>query len=347
MKSNPRTTTVLESLNFWLKQAMLSDDRVLLMGEDILDPYGGAFKVTRTLSDAFPDRVISTPISEAGIIGVATGLALRGFRPVVEIMFGDFSTLIADQVINHLSKFSSMYMGIDMCPVIIRTPMGGRRGYGPTHSQTIEKLYFGIPSLKVVAPCSFYGGAGELLYNAVINQNDPVFFVENKLQYLLEILEKDGSQEIDVEMVSGDDSEQNFPVFKAGIRGAPKPELTIITYGYMTELACQAMVELAYQEEVFVEILTFTQLSPLKIPENAYQYLSDRNLLILEEGSRGWGWGAEVAAKICERYRCRHGKLLRMAAKDEVIPASPVLEKKVLPQVADIIQTIMTMRGGG
>ncbi|MFZ7126981.1 MAG: alpha-ketoacid dehydrogenase subunit beta, partial [Desulfobacterales bacterium] len=102
-EQQPRT--VLESLNKALQQAMADDTSVFLLGEDVLDPYGGAFKVARGLSTAFPDRVITTPISEAGITGVAGGMALRGLRPVVEIMFGDFSTLIADQVLNHIAKF--------------------------------------------------------------------------------------------------------------------------------------------------------------------------------------------------------------------------------------------------
>src|SRR5512136_1511104 len=127
-------TTVLAALNTALKEALTRDERVLLLGEDILDPYGGAFKVTRGLSEAFPGRVLTTPISEAGFVGVATGMALRGLRPVVEIMFGDFVTLIADQVTNHAAKFGWMYSGNKevseqvKVPLVIRTPMGGRRG---------------------------------------------------------------------------------------------------------------------------------------------------------------------------------------------------------------------------
>ncbi len=140
-------TTVLASLNSALRQALTQDERVLLLGEDILDPYGGAFKVTRGLSEAFPERVLTTPISEAGFTGVATGMALRGLRPVVEIMFGDFVTLIADQLINHAAKFRWMYNDQVSVPLVVRTPMGGRRGYGPTHSQTLEKLFLGVPGL--------------------------------------------------------------------------------------------------------------------------------------------------------------------------------------------------------
>ncbi len=123
--------TVLDSLNLGLHHALGDDPNVILLGEDVLDPYGGSFKVTRGLSSQFPDQVMTTPISEAGITGIAGGMALRGLRPVVEIMFGDFSTLIADQVINHLSKFQAMYQGQINAPVVIRTPMGGQTRLRP------------------------------------------------------------------------------------------------------------------------------------------------------------------------------------------------------------------------
>src|SRR5512139_3471341 len=172
----------LESLNAALHQAFAADERVYLLGEDVLDPYGGAFKVTRGLSSAFPGRVLTTPISEAGITGVAAGMALRGLRPVVEIMFGDFITLAADQLVNHIAKFRWMYNEQVRVPMVVRTPMGGRRGYGPTHSQTLEKLFLGVPGLRLLAPTAL-GDPGELLYNAVRTTEDPTLFIENKLLY--------------------------------------------------------------------------------------------------------------------------------------------------------------------
>ncbi|MFQ5616792.1 MAG: alpha-ketoacid dehydrogenase subunit beta, partial [Anaerolineales bacterium] len=159
------TPTVLQSLNAALHHAFAADERVHLIGEDVLDPYGGAFKVTRGLSTAYPARVHASPISEAGAAGVATGMALRGLLPVVEIMFGDFTTLIADQIINHLAKFRYMYNEQVRVPIVIRTPMGGRRGYGATHSQTLEKMFLGLPGLRVLAPCAL-GSPGELLAHA-------------------------------------------------------------------------------------------------------------------------------------------------------------------------------------
>jgi pyruvate dehydrogenase E1 component beta subunit/2-oxoisovalerate dehydrogenase E1 component len=143
--------TILESLNSALHSALAADPRVIILGEDILDPYGGAFKVTRGLSSAYPDRVLTTPVSEAAIVGIATGMSLRGFRPVVEIMFGDFITLAADQIINHVSKLRFMYNEQVQAPIVIRNTMGVRRGYGPTHSQSLEKIFLGIPGLRVLA----------------------------------------------------------------------------------------------------------------------------------------------------------------------------------------------------
>ncbi len=135
--------------------------------------------------------MLTTPISEAGIVGVASGMALRGLRPVVEIMFGDFLTLAADQVINHAAKFRWMYNEQARVPLVIRTPMGGRRGYGPTHSQTLEKHFLGTPGLRVLAPCAL-GEPGKLLLQAILEDDDPVLFVENKLLYLLPVQEVAG-----------------------------------------------------------------------------------------------------------------------------------------------------------
>ncbi|HLF89010.1 MAG TPA: thiamine pyrophosphate-dependent enzyme, partial [Anaerolineales bacterium] len=174
---------LLDFLNTALHRAFTADDRVHLIGEDLLDPYGGAFKATRGLSTQFPNRVHTSPVSEAGIVGIATGMALRGLLPVVEIMFGDFTLLAADQLINHAAKFREMYDDQVRVPLVVRTPMGGRRGYGATHSQTLEKHFLGAPGLRVLAPTAF-GDPGALLEHAILHDPDPVLFVENKLLYL-------------------------------------------------------------------------------------------------------------------------------------------------------------------
>ncbi len=154
-------------LNRALHESMEVDGTVHILGEDILDPYGGAFKVTKGLSTKFgSERVHTTPISEGSIIGVASGMALRGLRPVAEIMFGDFLALGMDQLINHVSKWRYMFNDQVTVPLVVRTPMGGRRGYGPTHSQSIEARFLGLPAIKVVAPSRF-GSPADLLKTAI------------------------------------------------------------------------------------------------------------------------------------------------------------------------------------
>src|SRR5918995_6225884 len=147
---------LVRQLNKALHQVLADDPRVVLLGEDIADPYGGAFKVTRGLTTAFPERVLTTPVSEAAMVGVAAGLAMSGYRPIVEIMFGDFVTLAFDQIVNHITKYPAMYAGKVTCPVIVRVPSGGHRGYGPTHSQSLEKHFMGVPHLTVAAASPFH-----------------------------------------------------------------------------------------------------------------------------------------------------------------------------------------------
>ncbi len=331
-------TSVLESLNAGLMRAFEADERVWLLGEDILDPYGGAFKVTRGLSTRYPKRVLTSPISEAGLVGLAGGMALRGLRPVVEIMFGDFVTLCADQIVNHLSKFRQMYNNNVSVPVVIRTPMGGRRGYGPTHSQTLEKHFLGVPGLIVIAPTTF-GEAGSLLSQAILTTSDPVLFVENKILYTANVLGEEEKKEFEIQE-SG-----QIPTFTVCIAGAPKPALTLAAYGYMAELARRAMLKLAYEEEIFCELVVYQQLAPFDVRAlNAALERSGR-LLILEEGGKALGWGAELAALALTEAR-RPFTFSRLAARDLPIPASKSLESRFFPEVEDIVaRTRSLVRG--
>ncbi len=333
--------TVLDSLNRGLHQALAADERVFFLGEDILDPYGGAFKVSRGLSTTFPERVLTTPISEAGITGLAGGMALRGMRPVVEIMFGDFTTLIADQVINHLTKFQAMYHGQVSVPVVIRTPMGGRRGYGPTHSQTLENFFLGVPGLTVLAPFHLkgeqdIGSPGALLYDAILNQDSPVLFVENKLQYLLKLLTPEDLSEYDLSEV-GLSAGLQQPFYKLTLKSPPPPQLTLAAYGYMAHLAMEALHTLAYEYEVFCDLLIPTQLAPFALAPLFDSVRWTGRLLAVEEGTLSLGWGAEVLARTAEALGAGLIKAARLAAKETVVPAAPSLEAACLPGVADII----------
>jgi len=345
--------TILDNLNIALHDAMQCDDRVIVLGEDILDPYGGAFKVTRGLSSNFPNRVMTTPISEAGIIGVATGLGLAGFLPIVEIMFGDFLTLVSDQVINHASKFRWMYNDQVRVPIVIRTPMGGRRGYGPTHSQTLEKLFLGVPGLQVIAPCPV-GDPGKLLNYAIFNCEDPVLFIENKLLYAQPSDKYLESKEILIkEIKSQPDNEHSEllhprisdrpQTYSMTIRDAPHLSITIAAYGYMVEYAQQALIDLAYQDEIFCEVIVPTQLTPWKLDPIFYSAQKTGGLIVIEEGTRSLGWGAEIVAQVSERPDSNVKNIRRVAALEYPIPASEPLESAMLPGKNQIIEAVKSI----
>jgi len=338
-------TTVLASLNRALHRAFELDERVYLIGEDLLDPYGGAFKVSRGLSSAYPDRVLSSPISEAGITGLATGMALRGLRPVVEIMFGDFVTLAADQIINHAAKFRWMYNEQVRVPLVVRLPMGGRRGYGPTHSQTLEKHFLGAPGLRVLA-ASHFGDPGALLLDAILHTEDPVLFIENKLLYLLPLLDSaDPEFELHTESTSVPFAPYS-PTHRLLVKDAPSPTLTLAAYGYMAELARQAMIRLAYEHELFAELIVPTQLAPFELGALIDSARRTGRLLTIEEGTYSLGWGTEVLAQTAQALGPDLQACGRVAAADLPVPASGPLEQAVLPGVDEIIQAALSFCGG-
>jgi pyruvate/2-oxoglutarate/acetoin dehydrogenase E1 component len=315
---------------------METDESVYVLGEDILDPYGGAFKVTRGLSTKFPKRVLTTPISEAAIVGVANGMALRGLRPVVEIMFGDFVTLIVDQLVNHASKFRWMYNDQVRVPVVVRVPMGGRRGYGPTHSQSLEKIFLGVPGLKVVAPNTLGDPAG--LLAASIADDDPVLFVEHKLLYTRSLLEAGKGDLIDFQVES---TEGAFPAFT--LHSADNTQLSIACYGYNFELARAAALTLLMEYEIFVEIVLFSQLSPFDLGALFTSLKRTRNLLTVEEGTLSLGWGAETVARAIEEMDGI--RVRRVAALDLPVANAKSLEDAILPSVQDIVKAALRLLG--
>lgn len=327
--------TVLERLNFALHRALETDPRVYVLGEDILDPYGGAFKVTRGLSTEFPQRLLTTPISEAAIVGVANGMALRGLRPVVEIMFGDFVTLITDQLVNHAAKFRWMYNDNVRVPLVVRAPMGGRRGYGPTHSQSLEKLFLGVPGLKVVAPNTL--GDPAALLEAAIADDDPLLFVEHKLLYPRPLLEAGAGDLLDYEIQSSGGS---FPTHVLRLPDQV-PGLTLAAYGYNFELARQAARDLLMEHEVFAELVLFSQLSPFALEPLFESLRRTRRLLTVEEGTLTLGWGAEVAARAVETVDGL--RVRRVAALDLPIANSKALEEAILPSSADVVRAALEM----
>ncbi|MCS6992898.1 MAG: thiamine pyrophosphate-dependent enzyme [Anaerolineales bacterium] len=328
-------TTVLERLNAALHMALENDPRVYVLGEDILDPYGGAFKVTRGLSTRFPNRVLTTPISEAAILGLSTGMALRGLRPVAEVMFGDFITLMADQLINHAAKFRWMYNDQVRVPLVLRAPMGGRRGYGPTHSQSLEKHFLGVPGLKVLAP-SVLGDPAALLL-AAIAEDDPVLFIEHKLLYTRPLLQPADLSDWRLEFFG-----QPFADIALRLSDDLSPHLTIATYGYNLELVLAAAQELIYEHEILPEIIVFSQLSPFPSTVS-HPFLQSaaktRRLLTVEEGTFTLGWGAELATRAAEHIA--GVKVRRVAALDLPIANSKPLEEAILPSKETILQAAL------
>jgi 2-oxoisovalerate dehydrogenase E1 component len=324
---------VRQSLNAALRHLLETVPDVLLLGEDLHDPYGGAFKVTQGLSSEFPGRVISTPISEAGVTGASIGLALAGFKPVTEVMFADFLTLCMDQIYNHAVKFPGMFRDMAV-PLVIRAPSGGRRGYGATHSQSPEHLFASVPGLTVV-----YGShrhdVGRLLIDATLRWPYPVLFLEHKLLYG-EV--QDAAGYAALPSVDGDVAADMFPTLR---RGAAGPDVTLLTYGGMLPLVEAAAKRLGEEEELGVEIIVPSLLAPLPKGTLIGHLLTRKRIAIVEESHYQYGVGAEVAATLLERgYR---GKLLRIGAPPLPIPSARSLERQMLPDETRVVVDVLGM----
>lgn len=337
----------VESLNQALHQLMSEDERVFILGEDILDPYGGAFKVTKGLSSKYPERVLSTPISEASITGFATGTAMRGLRPVLEIMFGDFITLCTDQIVNSASKFAWMYNEKVEVPLVIRTPMGGRRGYGPTHSQTLETLFLGVPGLMIIAPSHFHN-PGELLRRAVLSGKGPVLFIENKALYPLHLSQPDvGGRIKDFFVEKIINHNEDYPSVSLALDKEGQQDVTLVAYGGMAPLAAEAAFNVYMQNEILVEVIIPSLIKPFPVPDVLPSVCKSGRVVVAEEGMRTSGWGAELSSQIYETaFNDLVKPIVRVGAKETPIPSSMPLEEEVLPQVKDIEAAIYRQIGG-
>lgn len=321
-------------INQTLLSLLEGDPRVYILGEDILDPYGGTFKVTKGLSTQFPERVLTTPISEAAITGIAAGMAIRGLRPIVEIMFGDFLTLALDQIVNYAAKFSMMYNGQVSCPMVIRTPMGGGRGYGPTHSQSLEKILLGVPGIAVVSP-SCHHDIQNILTHAVTMDQRPVIFIEDKGMYgRYNHLPENGR----LNNFSVRQSDNRYPTLYFSLNHFKQNDLTLFTYGGMTSLALDAALDLAIEDEIFVEVISVSQLNPVPV-SNILAKQESKHVILLEPGTLTGGWGAEVIATLNENP----GSLIktsRLAVPNSILPASKDLENWVIPNKSHIIDAV-------
>ncbi len=323
-------------LNCALHEAMAADDRVHVLGEDILDPYGGAFKATKGLSDRFGlDRVHTTPISEAAIVGIASGMALRGLRPVVEIMFGDFLTLCMDQIVNHISKWKYMFNEQVSVPLVIRTPMGGRRGYGPTHSQSIEARFLGIPEVRVLSPSRF-GSPANLLRKA-IDDDGPVLFIEYKTAYPSRLVS--GTTKDRAFAISSTDNE--YPTIRLSPTSG-SPQVALICYGANAAICLEAAEILRERYETCAELIICTSLYPLDTSVLIERIAEHGRAVVVEEGVRCFGWGSELAARLTEEaFDYLEAPIARVGSKSSPIGASTVLEDSILPSAQDVVDAVL------
>ncbi len=315
-----------------LQRNLRREERIVLIGEDVESPYGGAFKVTRGLSDEFPGRVRNMPISEALIVGLGNGLALGGRVPVCEIMFGDFLTLAADQIVNHASKFPYMYNGQVDVPVVVRTPMGGKRGYGPTHSQSLEKHFLGLPQLTLLALHTRLD-PGVVYDRLLAGPEGPTIVIENKLAY---------AQRMSAETPPGfilEHSDERYPTTR--LRPEGTPEVTVLCYGGMLPDVEAAQVRAFDEAEVIAEVICPTRLHPLDLRPIVESVARSGRLLMVEEGVGFAAFGSEVIAQLAERAPGTLRHVRRLASPPHPIPSSGPLEKSLLPNPESIFGALV------
>lgn len=324
-------TSVRLALNAAMNHLLENHPETLLIGEDLHDPYGGAFKVTQGLSTAYPGRVISTPISEAGITGTAIGLAMDGFRPIMEIMFADFLSLCMDQLYNHAVKFPGVFPGVTV-PLIVRTPSGGRRGYGPTHSQSPENIFTSIPGLTVL-----YGShrhdVARLLVDASRRWPYPTLFLEHKLLY------GEAMEPGDYQVLEADPDDLAAHLFPTLLRRRPDADLAIVTYGGMLPVVEEAARRLEEAEELMVDIVVPSLLSPLPRRTLLAHLMSSERVVIAEESHHEFGIGAEIAASLLEAGY--PGQAFRVGTPPVPIASARSLERQILPDADRLIEDIL------
>ncbi len=314
---------VVEGLNGALHRLFTERPGLHLLGEDVLDPYGGAFKVTRGLSTAHPERVLTTPLSEAGITGVAAGLALAGDEVVVEMMFGDFAALAFDQLLNMVSKSVSMYGHHLPMRVVVRCPVGGRRGYGPTHSQSVQKHFIGIPNLALYETSPFHD-AYELLSHAL--DHGPAMLFEDKVLYTRRLC-TDGVVDEHFRFVLTGSAPGWAHVMP--VDGAPA-DVLLLCPGGVAHRAVEA-AEALRQKGIRVHVLVPGLLYPLDLTPVLPLVAGTRLVVVAEESTAGGTWGAEVADRLHQScWADLRAPVLTMSSADSVVPTAPHLEARVL-----------------
>jgi pyruvate dehydrogenase E1 component beta subunit len=315
-----RTINYGKAISEAMHEEMVRDRNVFILGED-MGVMGSVFGLTKGFLAEFGEmRVIDTPISENGFVGMAVGAAIRGLRPVVELMYVDFAPLALDQIANQAAKMRYMTGGQVKVPLVIRAPGGAGRRNAAQHSQSLDAMFAHIPGLKVVAAATPYDAKG--LLKAAIRDDDPVIFLEHKFCYAMQ----------------GEVPEEEYviPLGQADVKRAGS-DVTIITWSRQVLFALEAAKALA-AEGIEAEVVDLRSLVPLDWETVAASVRKTHKVVVVHEAIRRCGYGAEIAAQIMEDlFDYLDAPVKRVAGLNVVIPFSPTLEDHVFPHVPDII----------
>jgi 2-oxoisovalerate dehydrogenase E1 component len=320
------TVSMIEAINHGLREELDLNPKIVMWGEDIADPKGGVFGVTRGLSTAFPDRVSNSPLAEASIVGVAGGMAIGGYKPIVEIQFADYMWPGFMQIRDEVPTVRWRSQGAWTCPVVIRIPVGGHIKGGPWHSTCVEGLLAHIPGWRVVFPSCAEDAKG--LIKSAARSEDPVIFLEHKGLYRR--MESRGREP---------DGNYLLPFGRGRIRREGS-DATIVTWGASVYQA----LEIAKQKESegrSLEVLDLRSIVPLD-EELIYASVRKTNrVIVLHEDTLTAGFGAEVSARIAEFcFDDLDAPIMRVAAKDSFVPSATPLEDAVLPSLNDLVKTV-------
>ena len=315
--------TMREAISQALWEEMELDDRVFIMGEEV-GVWGGTYAVTKGFYDHFgAERVRDTPIAEGVIVGAANGAAMAGMRPVAELMTINFAFLAMDQIVNHSAKLRSMFGGQIGVPIVIRAVGGGGRQLGATHSQTPDVVFAHFPGIKVVAPGTPYDAKG--LLKTAIRSEDPVMFIEHATLY----------------QTRGEVPEEEYlvPIGESKIQ-RPGTDVTIVSYSKMLQSSLQAAEKLA-KDGIEAEVVDLRTLRPLDMDPIVESFKKTNRAVIVEEGWRSYGIGAEVSSRLYEEaFDYADAPIQRVAQVEVPLPYNRELEQMALPQIDNIIAAV-------
>ncbi|MUG72353.1 alpha-ketoacid dehydrogenase subunit beta [Paenibacillus validus] len=319
-----RKITYLEAIKESMSQMMRENEDVFVLGEDI-GVYGGAFGVTRGMIEEFgPERIRNTPISESAIAGAAVGAALTGMRPILELQFSDFITIATDQIVNQAAKIRYMYGGKGKVPMVLRTPAGSGTGAAAQHSQSLEAWMAHIPGLKVIQPSTAYDAKGLLC--AAIEDDNPVIFYEHKLLYRT--------------MDEVPEEAYTLPIGKADVK-RQGTDVTVVATSIMVHRALEAAGQLE-KEGIQIEVIDPRTLVPLDIETVVESVKKTGRLIVVHEAVKRGGFGGEIVSQVMESeaFDYLDAPIQRLGGLDVPIPYNPIMEKKAVPQVDDIVQAV-------